>query len=178
MRISFVVSGPERIDDYQSFRSGIVEPDYQAFLRDQGDLRLGLHSATSLFHLSDWIWVSHESYIKSTFQWLQGGILIPVTNRAEFSNAIADQHPNFENVRAMANAAKHLTLYAASATRPLPPNRPSHAANTYVEFTTNWIGWPRGTVMLQGPGGADVPLIDILGSTRTFWDNLMVVHGW
>src|SRR5450755_4468942 len=104
MRLSFVLSGPERIDDYRSFRSGIVEPDYKAFVRDQGDLRLGLHSATSIFHLTDWIGPAHESYIKSSFQWLQGGTLPPVTRRE------ADQHPNFENVRAIANAAKHLSL--------------------------------------------------------------------
>lgn len=178
MRFTFIWSGPERIDDYRSFRTGMVEPDYQAFVHDQGDLRLGLHSATSLFHLSDWIWVAHEAYIRANFQWLQGGALVPVTRREEFANAVADQHPNFENVRAMANAAKHLSLRPAPVSRPLPANRPSHVANTYVEFSTTWYGGKRGTVMVQGPGGADVPLIDILDSTRSFWDQLVTAHGW
>jgi hypothetical protein len=40
MRFSFVYSAPERIDDYLSYRSGIVEPDYQAFSRDQGTYAL------------------------------------------------------------------------------------------------------------------------------------------
>ena len=176
MRLCIYWSGPERITDYRSFRAGMVEPDYQAFRRDEGDLRLGLHSALSLYHLADWVWVAHEPYSRANFQWHQSpGGAQAVTSGGHFANALADLHQDFELVRAIGNAAKHLELDPASTTRTMPSNRPSHAANTYVETTVRWFGSTKGVVTIQG---SNRPLLEVLTSTRTWWDALFARHGW
>jgi hypothetical protein len=138
MQLVFVWSKPDRINDYNSFISGMVDPDYKAFLRDESDLRLGLHSAMSLFHLADWIYLSHKNYIHANFQWLESGVARAVTDSKNFANALADLNPNFELVRSVANASKHLSIHTPFA-RNVPANRPTHAANTYVELHSSWF---------------------------------------
>ena len=39
------------------FWSGMVEPDYRDQTSDPADLRLALHCAISLFHMSDWYFI-------------------------------------------------------------------------------------------------------------------------
>lgn len=176
LRLSITWSGPERITDYREYRIGMVEPDFLAFFRSQGDLRAGLHSASSLFHLHDWVWAAHETAIRTTFQWnnvTQGPQA--VTKKSQFADALADEHPDFEVVRAIANASKHLSLFAAPTNRTLPADRPSHAANTYVETSYSWGLIKNERVLIQG---SDRPLIEVLSSTRTWWDALLARQGW
>jgi hypothetical protein len=49
------------------FWSGMVEPDYQAQASDPSDLRAALHSAISLFHMSDWVFHTHEPQVRAKF---------------------------------------------------------------------------------------------------------------
>ena len=43
------------------FWTGMLEPDYQEHLRNPESLRAALHAAISLFHMSDWVFHTHES---------------------------------------------------------------------------------------------------------------------
>jgi hypothetical protein len=178
MQFVFVWSKPDQIDDYRSFINGMVEPDYKAFLRDESDLRLGLHSAMSLFHLSEWLYHPNKPYIDANFQWLENGVPRPVTTPSLFANALADQHENFELVRSVANASKHLMI-GAPVTRQVPQNRATHAANTYVEYHSSWFGWQqRGVVTIEGPNNQNVRLGDVLTDVRQWWSTVLNQHGW
>jgi hypothetical protein len=176
LRLTFLWSTPQKITDYREYRDGMVEPDFQAFFRAQGDLRAGLHSASSLFHMHDWVWAAHETTIRASFRWKETGIgPQPVTRKSQFADALADEHPDFELVRAIANASKHLSLFAPPTNRSLPSHRPSHAANTYVEVSYSWGVIRNERVLIEG---SNRPLIDVLSSTRTWWDDLLARHRW
>jgi hypothetical protein len=45
----------QKIETPSDFRKWIMEPDYEAFMREPTDLRLAFHAAASLFHLRDWV---------------------------------------------------------------------------------------------------------------------------
>src|ERR1700733_11576342 len=49
------------------FWSEMVQPDYQYYLTRPQDLRAALHAAISLFHMSDWVFHTHEPTIGSDF---------------------------------------------------------------------------------------------------------------
>jgi hypothetical protein len=108
---------------------------------------------------------------------LENNVLRPVVSASNFANALADQNQNFELVRSVANASKHLVISTPTA-RLVPANRASHAANTYMEFHTNWFGWPHGVVTVEGPNGQNVPLVDVLTDVRSWWTTVLDAHGW
>jgi hypothetical protein len=47
--------------------SGLVEPDYHAHMADVASLRAALHVAISLFHMSDWVFHTHETQVRAAF---------------------------------------------------------------------------------------------------------------
>ena len=49
------------------FWSGMVEPDYHEFVKNQRDLRAAFHAAISLFHMHDWVWHTHEVAVRKAF---------------------------------------------------------------------------------------------------------------
>jgi hypothetical protein len=104
----------------------------------------------------------------------------PVKDEKTFANAVRDHHPDFELIRNIANAGKHLSIkkgkHAAS---------PVSAANTYVSSTGYgiggygmgpWGGTPRARQ--EGPGGADLELSDLATSVRDMWIALCAAHGF
>jgi hypothetical protein len=100
-----------RVQDYQVFWRQIVEPDYKDFMAKIDDLRRAFHCAITLFHMSDWIYVSQKTYINANFTFKdKNGISRPVTCEKKFANAVGDLHPDFDLIRGIANSAKHLVL--------------------------------------------------------------------
>jgi hypothetical protein len=164
------------------FWTGMLEPDYQEHLRNPESLRAALHAAISLFHMSDWVFHTHESQIRNAFTFLdRNSQNRAVYDAATFANALEQQHNKFGLVRGICHAAKHLKLKDI---RPVP-NAPSHSANTRVQATGYgeggygsgpYGGTPR--VMLEGAGGNDIEFADIAKSVRTMWVELNGVHGW
>ena len=136
---------------------------------------LGCIAAMSLFHLAEWLYHAHKNYIDTNFQWLENGVPRAVVTPGNFANALADQNQNFEVVRSVANASKHLMI-SNSVARYVPANRPSHAANTYVEYHSNWFGWRRGVVTIEGP--QNIKLADVLTDVRQWWNTTLNQHGW
>ena len=165
------------------FWDDVVVPDYDDFLGKIDDLRLALHCAISLFHMADWVYVTHKAMIDAAFTFKdKTGIPRSVSDEKEFANALGDAHRNFELIRQIANTAKHLKLKRVSS----HPNAPSHAANTAVQGT----GWGQGgfgqgpfggapRVMLANhPGQADFEFSDIAESVFKMWQGLRIQHGW
>lgn len=111
----------QRVDDYRVYRAEIVQKDYDEFRANRGDIRAAFHCAISLYHLADWVYVAHNTQINATFQFRANGGLCRVTDEKTFPNALADAHPDFELIRSVANAAKHLKLGTKPTTRPIPP---------------------------------------------------------
>ncbi len=168
---------------YTDFWRGVVEPDYNQFINKIDDLRFAFHAAISLFHTADWVYVDNETYIRANYTFMGNNKPKPVASEKDFANALRDLHPDFELIRQIANAAKHLKLkHPAKAHH---THAPSHAANTVVQSTAYGAGTygpgPYGgtpRVMLEGPNGNDLEFSDIAGSVRQMWIDLAAEDGW
>jgi hypothetical protein len=162
----------------------MVEPDYQDQIKDLSDLRTTLHSAISLFHMSDWVFHTHESQVCSSFTFRDAhGLNKPVYSPQTFANALEAINDDFARVRGICHAGKHLKLHDI---RPVP-GAPSHSANTRVQTTGYGAGgYGRGPyggtarVMLEGggAGGADAEFSIIAQSVYQMWLDLNRAHSW
>jgi hypothetical protein len=177
----------KKVTTYSEYRAEIVEPDFNDFIKDDGDLRAAFHCAISLFHLHDWVYQTHKLYIDANFAFKNKlGLATPVSNHAGFADALADQYPDFELIRGVANSAKHLSLRPRKVNRPAPPsNMPSNAANTFAQSAgwdnaqfdqDKWNGAP--TVKLEGDNNQHLVLSEVATKVRDMWDALFVAHGW
>ncbi len=169
----------------------MVEPDYQDCLDDRADLRAAFHAAISLFHMSDWVWETHEATVRANFSLTdrKSGVVKAPDKSEEFANALEEQYPDFGLIRGIANAAKHLKL-KPHGIRPVP-NAPRHAANTSVQIEGggagyevgpggygqgNWGYAGRPCVVLEG--ATDTEFSDIAKAVYQMWQTLRATHGW
>ncbi len=134
----------------------------------------------SLFHLSDWVYEAHKQTIDAKYQYQdRKGQTQPVSNEKEFANALGQQHPAFQLIRGVANAAKHCKLKSGHPQDPL--GMPSHAANTYVAtegFSREAFqsdAFQIGEVKLQG---TDVEFASLAQAVLTMWNDLFAKEGW
>jgi hypothetical protein len=181
------------ITNYKAYKREIVDKDHVEFLANGGDVRAAFHSAISLFHLHDWVYDAHKAYIDANFTFLRAPaagsppVATAVTNSVQFAHALSDVTPEFALIRGVANSAKHLTLHAPDPKRPpLPPNAPSHAANTQprggavlgqATFNgTTFNGSPQ--VMLEGANNKNIVLTGVTSAVMKMWQDLFKQHGW
>lgn len=172
----FVVAG--------NFWVGMVEPDYQEHINDPSDRRAALHAAISLFHMSDWVFHTHDAKVCAAFTFRDKlGQTQPVTCPENFANALEEIEDDFARLRGICHAGKHLQLRNI---RPVP-SAPSHSANTRVQTTGYGAGGygqgPHGgtaRVMLEGggAGGADAEFSLIAQSVYQMWLDLNRAHSW
>ena len=171
----------EKFQSANDFWIGMVEPDYQESHKNQGDLRAALHSAISLFHMSDWVFEEHRNMICNSFTFNdRNGLPQAVNNSGTFANALEQIESDFALIRGIANAAKHLALDN------IRPHRdaPSHSANT----ATQSLGWGEGgygvgsygggpQVMLEGASG-HLHFSQIATSVYNMWAGLKTQNNW
>jgi hypothetical protein len=143
----------------QDYWDHILVLDYNDCMASADDLRLAFHCAVSLFHMTDWVYITHKSKIDASFRFKdKAGTTRPVSNEKEFANALRDIHADFELIRQIANTAKHLKLTNTST----HPNAQSHAANTAIQST----GYGQGGFG-QGPyGGTPRVIVNIPRQSR------------
>lgn len=171
----------QRFTNSSDYWHHMVLPDREDFLNQSTDLRRALHSAISLFHLSDWIYTDYKTAIDATFTYLdKNGSIMNVSDEKTFARSLAQKHPDFELIRGICNSAKHLVIrpghHAAY---------PSNAANTVVQSTGYGTGrygvGPYGgtpRVMLQGPNGADLEFENLAQSVLGMWRTESNANGW
>ena len=159
----------------------MVVPDYNDFVADPGDLRKAFHTAISLFHLHDWVYIAHGAMINQNLKFNDHtGAPRPVADAKTFANSLEIIQPNFALIRGIANAGKHLSL---SDRRP-HPDAPSHASNTVSQA----LGWSEGAfdvgpyggapqVMLEGANG-HLHFTQIAENVLEMWKSLAKMHGW
>ena len=172
-----------KIDDCQKYWSGIVEPDYQEFQANQGDVRKAFHCAISLFHMADWVYKEKGlHYWKSVgLQFTnRTGAAVAVHDDKSFANALATIDQNFELVRNIANSAKHFSLSKPGS----HPSSPSYAANTYSSLPTfspsvfdPAVFDTTAHVMLEGPGDRDLPFLNLAKSVHETLEKFCAMHG-
>ncbi len=172
-----------KIDSCQKFWSEFVEPDFQDFRADQGNLRKAFHCAISLFHMSDWIYKAKGlAYWRSVPLVFvdRTGAQVLVHDGKSFANALVLIDPNFELVRNIANSAKHYSLSSPGS----HPSSPGFAANTYsqpaafspaVFSPTAFAATER--VMLEAPGGRDLIFLDLASTVRLMLMQFCASHG-
>ena len=159
------------------FWAEMLEPDYKAQAGAPDSLRAALHSAISLFHMSDWVFHTHESKVRAAFP-IRCKTKYP---ESDFADALELGNQDFGRMRGICHAAKHLKLKHI---RPVP-GAPSRSANTRVQATGYGEG-PYGVgpyggpprVVLEGADANDLVFADIAKSVRTMWVELNAVHGW
>jgi hypothetical protein len=123
------------------FWTGMLEPDYQEHLRNPESLRAALHAAISLFHMSDWVFHTHESQIRNAFTFLDRNSQDrAVYDAATFANALEQQHNKFGLVRGICHAAKHLKLKDSdrSQTHPAIPRTQGFKQQGMAKAVTGW----------------------------------------
>jgi hypothetical protein len=172
-----------KIDDCKKYWNGIVEPDYQEFQANQGDVRKPFHCAITLFHMADWLYKEKGlQYWKSVgLQFTdKTGTAVAVYDDKSFANALATIDPNFELVRNIANSAKHFSLSKPGSHL----SSPSHAANTYSSPATfsPSVFSPAAfdttaNVMLEGPGGKDLLFLSLAKSVHETFEKFCAKHG-
>ena len=67
------------------FWNGMVVPDCQDYRLDVANLRLALHSATSLFHMHEWVFHAQESFIVANFKYQKAGAVRNVSSASSFA---------------------------------------------------------------------------------------------
>ena len=172
-----------KIDDCKKYWNELVEPDYQEFQANQGDVRKAFHCAISLFHMADWVYKEKGlNYWKSVGLHFtdRTGAAIAVHDHKSFANALATIDPNFELVRNIANSAKHFSLSKPGS----HPSSPSHAANTYSSpavFSPSVFSPAvfdtTAKVMLEGPGGRDLLFLNLAKSVHETFEKFCANHG-
>jgi hypothetical protein len=172
-----------KIDNCKKYWNELVEPDYQEFQANQGDMRKAFHCAISLLHMADWVYKEKgPHYWKSIgLQFTdRTGAAVAVHDDKSFANALAAIDPNFELVRNIANSAKHFSLNKPGR----HPSSPSHAANTYsspITFSPSVfspaIFDTTGKVMLEGPGGKDLLFLNLAKSVYETFQIFCAKHG-
>ena len=171
-----------KIDDCKKYWDEFVEPDFQDYVAQQGDLRRAFHCAISLFHMADWIYKE-----KGLPYWQSAGLQftdrtgaqVTVHDDRSFGNAIAKIDPNFELIRNIANSVKHFSLTR----RGSHPSSPSHAANTYSlpptfspqVFSARTFD-TTAKVMLEGSNGNDLHFLDLANSVRATLHDFCTIH--
>jgi hypothetical protein len=173
----------QKIDTYGDFKTSVVEQDYDDFKADKSNLRKAWHCAGSLFHLHEWVYETHKVSIdaKYTYKYDRGTIQ-PVTSASHFANSLGQAQPNFQLIRGIANASKHVALSTPPPGRALPPGMPSHAANTRVgggafQAGTFSNGFQVGEVMLEATPN-DLLFGDIAESVMNMWNQLFKDERW
>jgi hypothetical protein len=157
----------------------MVDPDYREQEDHLDSLRAALHAAISLFHLSDWVFHTHENAVRAAFTYKDAtDATRQVDSSKTFANALEQLNANFGLVRGICNAAKHLKLENI---RPIT-GAPSDAANTRVLTTGYGAGGygagPYGgtaRVMLEGP---ELEFSSIAKSVYEMWIALNETHHW
>jgi hypothetical protein len=172
-----------KIDDCKKYWNEFVEPDYQEFQADQGNVRKAFHCAISLFHMADWIYKEKGlHYWKSVGLHFtdRTGAAIGVHDDRSFANALAIIDPNFELVRNIANSAKHFSLSKPGS----HPSSPSHAASTYSSppvFSPSVfdpaVFDTTAKVMLEGPGGRDLLFLNLAKSVHETFEKFCAKYG-
>jgi hypothetical protein len=167
----------QQFKDAKDFWEGMVIPDCADFRSDTSNLRFAMHSAVSLFHMSDWAFHSHESIIRAKFSFTEKGVQKNIADEKEFANSLQQSNSNFGLIRGIAHASKHNKLTKLQNI----PNFPSHSANTriqeilyvaagYAEY--GYFESPQG-VVLEGADGINLDFIFILNDVYGMWEKLI-----
>jgi hypothetical protein len=171
-----------KIDNCKKYWNEIVEPDYQDFQTNQGNVRKAFHCAISLFHMADWVYKEkglHYWKLVGLHLTDRTGVAIAVHDDKSFANALAAIDPNFELVRNIANSAKHFSLSKPGS----HSSSPSHAANTYsVRAFDPSVFSPTvfdttARVMLEGPDGRHLLFLNLPMSVRETFGDFCAKHG-
>jgi hypothetical protein len=103
-------------------------PDYNDFSAAIDDLRPAFHCAISLFHLSDWVYVVHRTYINANFTYRdKNGFVQPVTDEKTFANALGQLHPDFDLIHGNRKFRKASCAEKSSTTSCRSEQRCQHA---------------------------------------------------
>jgi hypothetical protein len=181
-----ITRGRATIADPQDYWDEIVIEDYNAFMSEQDSFRHAFHCAVSLFHMHDWVYVTHKGAIDVMFQFTdrKHNVTKPVQDEVQFANALGDMHPDFELIRQVATTAKHL---ARTKSQSPHPSAPTHAANTGVQniggyfspsyFSPRYFGsyfGNRRRVMIE----PNIDFADKATSVFQMWVSLKQKHSW
>ena len=174
----------QSITTYTEFKQAVVEPDFRDFMSDQSNLRKAWHSAGSLFHLADWVYVAHKPTIDSKYKFVDDiGRTKFVSSSIEFANSLGQIHPEFQLIRGIANAAKHCELKSVPPGRKNLPGMASLASDTYVStggFESNGFQFNAfriAVVKLEG-SPKDVEFAPVAQAVLDMWDKLFVAECW
>ena len=169
----------EQFQEPADFWKGMVLPDSGEYQADPGDLRKALHLAISLFHMHDWVFNFHEQVIMQSFTFVdRSGNTDVVDKSSKFANYLGVNYPDFELIRGIANAAKHLQLTSWSPN----PDTPTHSANLTSQSlggSSYGIGpYGGGPQIMLKTDNADQHFSQIAKNVETMWTSLNSTHCW
>ena len=68
--------------------------------------------------MHDWVWKTHEAVVRASFTFVDKNGTKLVHDSASFANALEQQCEDFGRVRGVANAARHFSTFAKTASGP------------------------------------------------------------
>ncbi len=157
----------------------IVIPDRNDFVKNVASHRHAFHYAVSLFHMADWIYVTHQETIS-------GAIFnephTQIENEVDLANLLARHIPEFAVIRRTANTAKHLKLRKPN-TDPIELN----SAGQLKSLTSGWRKGPWTDQPYRSRASIVVMSIDertyvefdkVAAKVFDMWKELSVQHNW
>jgi hypothetical protein len=155
----------QRVSTAREFFDEIVTPDFHDFLADTASLRKAFHCALSLYHLHEWVFADHGSQLGDA-------------SARDFDRRLCSQSTDFQLIRDIANAAKHMVLNR-------DPQRLTHSANVEIQSTAFGEG-----AYGQGPYGGGKRARAHVGPTTyeeldavardvfNMWTQMFQTNGW
>ena len=141
-----------------------VLPDYDDYMRDQGNERKAMHAAVSAFHMADHVWAYyHTNDPKKVFS---------MKSAREYCQYLATHCcPDFALIRDVAEAHKHMELDRPQS----PPRRVTSSSNSHAEYIP---GDPIGSFVVGSSViGGDAIVVNLDdGSRRIFGPVLGLVR--
>lgn len=153
------------ISNAQEYFIEAVGYNMRQFMNDRSCLPAAYNLANALFNMRDWIWHSCRKDIECHF-----GKKFP--NREEFTRALTSACSNFEYVRDVANASKHVALTHAS-TKATDITKTGLLPGSWGgSWGKSWGGsWGRTIVIIDGSKHVHFELVST--SVYKFFDGFM-----
>ncbi len=148
----------------RQFLEGLVEPDYDEFLRQRGSSRLGIHCALGCWHLSDWVWADVLNGNTS----LCSDIHSSIRDKKSFCAYAVETCPELGIVREIANGSKHSD---ARSSRVSSRVKDSNLAGAFQAGAFQPDAFDIKQLKVDGR-----PFADCLKAAVTFWQDFFRNH--
>jgi hypothetical protein len=170
----------KKIQTASAFWDDVVVPDFSEYINSHSpDLRKAMHAASALFHMSDWVFVTHKTYVEATFTFVDRNQATKAASSAsEFANSLEQATSDFGLIRGIANASKHLDLKDIRPVHGAPSNFSNLAIYTLSSLKSHSESKYQGASVQIEAAGQNIEFSPVAENVFKMWRNLKQQHNW